>query len=88
MGHPTPGARRLRGIGQGHEVAGEPIAMIAPGTGLAWPASSPARWHKVLASEGGHATLAASDEREAALIEVLRKRYGHVSAERALSGRG
>jgi glucokinase len=42
----------------------------------------------VLASEGGHATLAATDAAEAAIVEFLRRRHGHVSAERALSGRG
>jgi glucokinase len=41
-----------------------------------------------LASEGGHASLAAGTAREAAVIEVLRKRFGHVSAERLLSGPG
>ncbi len=39
-------------------------------------------------SEGGHATLAASSEREAALIAVLRRQFAHVSAERVLSGPG
>jgi glucokinase len=42
----------------------------------------------VLTSEGGHASLAAGTAREAAVIEVLRKRFGHVSAERLLSGPG
>ena len=76
-------------IGQGHEVAGEPIAIIAPGTGLGMACLIPGRGGtQVLASEGGHATLAVTNAQEAALIDVLRKRYGHVSAERALSGQG
>jgi glucokinase len=42
----------------------------------------------VLASEGGHASLAAGTAREAAMIAVLRDRFSHVSAERVLSGPG
>jgi glucokinase len=41
-----------------------------------------------LATEGGHSTLAAGNTREAAVIEALRTRFGHVSAERVLSGPG
>ena len=33
-------------------------------------------------------TLAAFDDREAAVLAVLRRRFGHVSAERVLSGPG
>jgi glucokinase len=76
-------------IGGGQERAGEPIVIIAPGTGLGMACLIPGPGGKrVLASEGGHATLAAANEEEAELIEVLRWRYGHVSAERALSGQG
>jgi glucokinase len=38
--------------------------------------------------EGGHATLAPLDDRDAAVIARLRQRHGHVSAERVLSGAG
>ncbi len=38
--------------------------------------------------EGGHVSLAAQEPREAAVIECLRDSYGHVSAERVLSGPG
>ncbi len=41
-----------------------------------------------LATEGGHVTLAAADAQEAAVIDRLRARFGHVSAERVLSGPG
>ncbi len=41
-----------------------------------------------LATEGGHVTLAGFDNEEDAVIAALRKRFGHVSAERALSGQG
>jgi len=42
----------------------------------------------VISSEGGHATLAATCEREDRIIGQLRQRFGHVSAERAVSGMG
>src|SRR5690606_24669578 len=38
--------------------------------------------------EGGHATMAAADEEEAAVIGLIRDRFGHCSAERVLSGPG
>ncbi|MBA2723618.1 MAG: glucokinase [Methylibium sp.] len=79
----------LRKVGGGQAVPAQPLALIGPGTGLGVSGLSPAggRWLP-LASEGGHVTLAAADEREAALIALLRRRFGHVSAERALSGPG
>src|SRR5262249_39215863 len=43
---------------------------------------------RVVATEGGHATLAAADDRQAAVLALLRRRFGHVSAERVLSGPG
>jgi glucokinase len=66
-----------------------PMAAIGPGTGLGVGCLLPegGSW-RALASEGGHATLAAGDVREAAVIAWLRERHGHVSAERALSGDG
>jgi glucokinase len=33
-------------------------------------------------------TLAASNEREAGVLQIIRERYGHASAERAVSGMG
>jgi glucokinase len=42
----------------------------------------------VISGEGGHVTLAPADDEEAAVIDWLRSRFGHVSAERALSGQG
>jgi glucokinase len=41
-----------------------------------------------LESEGGHATCAPFDDRESELLCVLRRRFGHVSAERCVSGPG
>lgn len=69
-------------------VAGAPISVLGPGTGLGVAALLPPA--TVLATEGGHATLAAEDAREAEVVATLRSRLGgHVSAERgALSGQG
>lgn len=79
----------LRAVGGGSAVPGQPMALLGPGTGLGVSGLLPAgdRWLP-LAGEGGHATLAAGDAHEAALIELMRRRFGHVSAERALSGPG
>lgn len=77
-------------LGGAAPVPDTPIAVLGPGTGLGVSALVPSgggRW-VALAAEGGHATLPAADEREAALLAWLRRRLGHVSAERVLSGPG
>ncbi|WP_244548998.1 glucokinase [Bradyrhizobium canariense] len=65
------------------------IGIVGPGTGLGMSALIPhgADW-VLVAGEGGHATLAASTEEEFAILQILRKRWTHVSAERVLSGAG
>ena len=66
------------------------LAVLGAGTGLGVSglvADGRGGW-RVIVGEGGHVTLAASNAHEAALLAVLRERYGHVSAERALSGPG
>ena|SRR5262245_30872436 len=42
----------------------------------------------VIASEGGHATMATTSDREDAIINYLRRQFSHVSAERVISGSG
>lgn len=74
-------------IGRGQEVASEPVAVISPGTGLGMACFVPGS-DRVIASEGGHATLASTTDAEAEIIQFLHRRYGHVSAERVLSGGG
>lgn len=64
-------------------------AVIAAGTGLGesalyWDGVS----HHPFACEGGHVDFAPRDEREEKLLHYLRKKYGHVSYERAISGPG
>lgn len=80
---------KLLRIGGRHPVVGAPLAALGPGTGMGVAASIPhATGHLVLSSEGGHATLAGCSSREDAVIAYLRQRFGHVSAERVLSGHG
>ena len=87
---PHLGRGDLVQVGGGDGVAGAPVAVLGPGTGLGVSGlvlGGDGGW-VVLATEGGHVTMAAADEREAALLAWLRHRYGHVSAERVLSGPG
>ncbi|MFM8768549.1 MAG: glucokinase [Rubrivivax sp.] len=65
------------------------LAVIGPGTGLgvAGVVQTAQGW-KALPGEGGHATLAATDEQEALVLAEVRRHFEHVSAERLLSGIG
>lgn len=77
-------------VGGGQAVAGMPVAVLGPGSGLGVSGLLPrpdGGW-TALSGEGGHATLAATDDREAAILAVLRDEFGHVSGERVLSGPG
>ena len=90
MSLPALGPADLRAVGGGAAVADAPIGLLGPGTGLGVSGlmpNGPGRWSP-LSGEGGHVTLAATDDREAALLARLRSQHGHVSAERALSGNG
>jgi glucokinase len=76
-------------IGGGAPLGGAAVAVLGPGTGLGVSALIPhhGAWAAVT-GEGGHVTLPASNELEARLIERARGRFGHVSAERFVSGPG
>jgi glucokinase len=76
-------------IGSGAPVPGASIGVIGPGSGLGVSAlvPSPAGLTPV-EGEGGHVTMSPADEKESRVIEILRRRYGHVSAERVISGPG
>jgi glucokinase len=76
-------------IGGGAPVANAPRVVLGPGTGLGVAVHVPQeKGARVLRSEGGHATLPSGSQREDAIIEKLRQQFGHVSAERLLSGPG
>ncbi len=76
-------------LGEGAPVDNATVAILGAGTGLGVAAlvHTDTGW-AALPGEGGHATLAAFDSREAAIIDILRRQYAHVSAERVLSGPG
>ena len=79
----------LRQVGGSVPAEGAPIALIAAGTGLGVSGLVPYPGGYVpLESEGGHVTLAAFNDREAAILSLIRRDYPHVSAERVLSGLG
>ena len=79
----------LIGIGGGRPQAGAPMAVLGPGTGLGVACLIVgSEKGVVIASEGGHATLAGTCEEEDRIVDHLRKRFGHVSADRAISGSG
>lgn len=83
-------SEHLLKVGGGAAAEGAPIAVLGPGTGLGVSALVPdssGRW-VALSTEGGHVTLAAANAQEDAVLEWLRQRFGHVSAERILSGPG
>src|SRR5690606_37428886 len=65
------------------------IGVLGPGTGLgvAGLIRVGGAWVP-LATEGGHATMSPFDDRESEILAVLRREFGHVSAERLLSGQG
>lgn len=76
--------------GGGDAEPGAPMAVLGPGSGLGVAGLVPSpggRW-VVVSGEGGHATIAPANDREADVLSLLRRRIGHVSAERVISGPG
>ncbi len=66
------------------------LGLIGPGTGLGVSGLVPdgqGGWWP-LQGEGGHVTLPATNPHEQNVLALLWARYGHVSAERAVSGQG
>jgi glucokinase len=70
------------------------MALIGPGTGLGVSSIVPTQaqgavpgW-QVIPGEGGHVTLGAASDEEAAVLAAARQEFDHVSAERLLSGTG
>ena len=75
--------------GGGQPLPGAAMALVGPGTGLGVATLVPTPAGPVAVDgEGGHVTLSALDDDEAAVLAWLRQRFGHVSAERVLSGSG
>jgi glucokinase len=79
----------LVAIGGGKVEEGMPKAVLGPGTGLGVACLANSSVDPVVVtSEGGHATLAGTCDREDRIIQYLRDKFGHASAERAISGSG
>ena len=90
LGLPSLDARELHRVGGGAAVAGAPLAVLGAGTGLGVSgllATTGGGWVPIT-GEGGHVSLAAINAREQAVLQQLIARFGHASAERALSGPG
>jgi glucokinase len=86
---PQLAAADRRQIGGGAPVAGAPIGVIGPGSGLGVSMLIPKDGSVVsIQGEGGHVTMAPADTRQAAVLDLMRPRFDHVSAERCLSGPG
>jgi len=82
-------AADLTQVGIGTAVPDTPIAVLGAGTGLGVAALIPTGTGFVpVATEGGHAAMAASDDTEADVIHSIRADHGHASIERFLSGPG
>ncbi|MCW7538890.1 glucokinase [Aquabacterium sp. A7-Y] len=88
---PGLGPQDLRQLGGAPPVPQAPLGLVGPGTGLGVSGllpAAPGRPPIPLTGEGGHVTLAPADDHEARIVDQLRQRFGHASAERAVSGPG
>jgi glucokinase len=76
-------------VGSGKVRADTAIGLIGPGTGLGVSGLVPSNGKWVaLASEGGHVSFSPVTATEIAILQFAWTEFGHVSAERLLSGAG
>lgn len=69
--------------------ASQTFAVVGPGTGLGVGALLRRAGHyHTLSSEGGHIAFAPGSDEDIDVLRILHRRYGRVSAERVVSGRG
>jgi glucokinase len=86
---PHLAATDLFPLGGGPPLPRAPMLLIGPGTGFGTSCLLPrSDVPVVVASEAGHSALPGTSRREDDVIELLRRRFGHVSVERAISGPG
>ena len=80
----------LRTLAAGSPCDRAAMAVLAPGTGLGVSGlvATESGGFAAIEGEGGHRTLAAQNPREWEIVAALAERFGHASAERALSGPG
>jgi glucokinase len=76
-------------IGGGEKVEKGATAVYGPGTGLGVShiINENGKWIS-LDGEGGHVSLASNTREQADILLLLQEQFGHVSAERVLSGQG
>jgi glucokinase len=87
---PQLGVADVRQIGGGAPTPRATLAAVGPGSGLGVSALVPNDgdgWVAMI-SEGGHVSMAPNTDEESEVIAVVRKRFGHCSAERVVSGQG
>ncbi|GLS83414.1 glucokinase [Paraferrimonas haliotis] len=80
---------QLQSVKPGDAMKCSPRVVLGPGTGFGVASLVPMndRWHAI-ACEGGHISLASTNARQAALVEILARRHSHVSVETILCGQG
>ncbi len=89
LGLPLLGTTDRRQIGPGTPEAGAAVAVLGPGSGLGVSGLLPGPGGgTIITGEGGHVTMAPCNDRENAVLTVLRHQLGHVSAEQVISGPG
>jgi glucokinase len=76
-------------VGPAQPSARGAIGVVGPGTGLGMSTLVPnAGGWMLLPGEGGHVTMSPATQEEGRILDFLRERFPHVSAERVLSGAG
>ena len=66
-----------------------PVLVLGPGTGFGQALIVPAKnGRTIVATEGGHAGFAPSNDEETAVVKLIAREYPRVSIERLLSGQG
>jgi glucokinase len=93
---PLLGPDEVRQVKEGLSRPGDPIAILAPGTGLGEAfltrevagSGGAAAGYVAHQSEGGHSAFAPSSELEIDLLRSLLREFDHVSFERVASGVG
>ena len=76
-------------VGGEQSPQGQIMAVLGPGTGLGVSGVIQVGKHWApLQGEGGHVSYGPLDKHEAGIIDIIREKYDHVSAERLVSGPG
>jgi glucokinase len=82
-------SKELMPLNKARAVKGQNIALIAPGTGHGQALVVIEKDHDIpVSTEGGHVDFAPVNEEQIALWRYMRRKWGHVSVERIVSGPG